>query len=162
MQTVRYASLKTSIHYIPKSGVYVVRKNFPGRYIVKKIYQYLFDVMIHNKFLAEHQERVEVNTFDYTPEKRKLISEHIMNLIYNYEYDYFITVSPYNHVIVCGEEDFFRIVKEPEWDNSIPFFSKEEKFPLDIRRNGRLLGFMIHICPGLSGVAILPKVIIQK
>lgn len=53
------------------------------------------------------------------------------------------------------------VVITPEGEK-IPFFSKEEKFPLDIRRNGRLLGFMIHICPGLSGVAILPKVIIQK
>jgi hypothetical protein len=161
MQTLIYASLKTKTKYKPRPSVYEINKRFSGRSIVKKIYSYLFDIMVHNKFIENHMDAVEIKTFEYSRDKQKFISEHVVKLINNYEYDYGITVTPYTHVIVCGEEDFFDAVNERHRYEP-PFFGKEATFNLDIKRNGSFQGFMIHVCPGISGFAILPKAVIAK
>jgi hypothetical protein len=162
MKTLKYVSLKTKISSYKSLDTYIVNKRFDGRTIIKKIYQYLFDVMLHNKFLEYKQETVEVKEFHYTPEKMKLISEHVAELINNYEYDYGVTIGRDTHVIICGEEEFLEAVRDSSYMDYVPFFSKEAKFPLDIRRNGQFQGFMIHVCPGVNGMIILPKAVMQK
>lgn len=162
MKTLTYVSLKTKLPSYVSLDKYTINKRFSGRAIVNKVYQYLFDVMLHNKFLEHSPETVEVKEFHYTSEKRNLISEHVAELINNYEYDYRITVRRDTHVIVCGEEDFFDGVRDQYYKGYTPFFSKDASFPLDIRRNGQLQGFMVHVCPGVSGMMILPKAVIQK
>ena len=161
MQTLRYASLKTKTKYIHRPNVYEINKRFSGRSIVKKIYSYLFDIMVHNKFIQTHMDAVEFATFEYSTDKQKLISEHVVKLINNYEYDYGIAITPYTHVIVCGEEDFFDAMNDRH-DCEPPFFGKEASFNLDIKRNGSFQGLMIHVCPGISGFAILPKAIMVE
>jgi hypothetical protein len=163
MQTLKYASIKkSSIYKTSNEKKYTINKRFAGRQIVKKIYSYLFDVMIHNQFLETKPDLIETNTFHYTTERKKLLSRHVADLIIRYEYDYGITVRRETHVIVCGEEDFFEAVRDDSHRQFIPFFTKEASFPLDIMRNGMFEGFMIHVCPGVSGMMILPKVVIQK
>ena len=163
MQTLTYVSLKTKI--TSYSDKYIINKRFSGRTIVKKVYQYLFDVMLHNKFLEHKPETAEVKEFHYIPEKMKLISDHVAELINKYEYDYGITVRRDTHIIICGEEEFFEALGDKDFyyrDYQPPFFNKDASFPLDIRRDGRFQGFMIHVCPGVSGMMILPKAVMVE
>lgn len=161
MRTFRYAQLKRHVTWKPDPGKYEINRSFKGSRFVRKIYQYLFDVMLHNKFLVGKVDHIETVVFDYTHEKMKLASHNVAKIINNYEMDYNIRIRRDTHLIVCGEEDFYEMINDRN-NNAAPMFYNEVSFPLDIRRNGYYEGFHLHVCPGLSGFAILPKKIVEK
>lgn len=161
--TIRYVSLKRTKDILEHKSVYEKAKSYKGHKLVGKVFTWAFDQMIKRGFLQTHFEEVNIETYDHTPTKQKLISDKVMEAIYAHERD-FGRVSPETHVILMGEDDFFQSVNEKKMNSS--FFGKEHvQMPTDVKYQdyrGSAYGFYIHVVPSIMGLAIVPKAIIEK
>lgn len=162
-RTIRYASLKKTTKLIPIETAFEKSSKFSGRKLTKRFFDWCFEKMKTSGFLQPHFEELEIQTYDHTESKRKLLSDKIMEMITMHERD-FGRVKPDTHVIIMGEDDFFAAVHENRMNT--PFFGRETvtlQSDLKYRDSyGTVMGYPVHIVPGLIGFAILPKAIIEK
>lgn len=163
--TFRYANLKRTSKKTLIKNAYEKTRKYKGWKLTLNLFDWVFDQMIKRGYLQPFWDDVVTETYDYTPSKRKLLSEVVMEAIHNYERDFVVTVNPNDYIIVMGEDTYFSIVRE-QGVNS-PFFYKPVTFQTDLAYNdpyrGRVFNaWSVHVVPGIDGFAILPKAIIEK
>lgn len=163
VRNVKYASLKRTTKLIQIETAFEKSSKFSGWKLTKKFFDWCFEKMKTSGFLQPYVEQLELQTYEHTESKRKLLSEKVMDMIFAHERD-FGRVSPQTHVIIMGEDDFFATVHEKRINS--PFFGNETvMMPSDLQYKdnyGSVMGIPVHVVPGLMGFAILPKAIIEK
>lgn len=162
-RTIKYASLKKTTKILRIDNAYEKSSKFSGWKLTNRFFDWCLEKMKASGFLEPYDEKLELQTYEHTESKRKLLSDKIMEMIMAHERD-FGRVKPDTHVIVMGEDDFFMIVNENRM--SAPFFGKETvtmQTNLKYRDSyGSVMGYSVHVVPGLIGFAVLPKAIIEK
>jgi hypothetical protein len=162
MKNFKIASIRRNSFSVQKPSYSI---NSTGSKFKDWLSSKLFDRLFKWKYLCEYFEDQVVETFDYTESKRKLITEKILEAIQNYKADY-RDVTPDNYAVIMGESTFFEYLKEDRGNS--PFFGSPAAFMSndiyynDPYRGRQVVGFPIHVIPGLQGFALVPKAIIEK
>lgn len=163
VRNVKYASLKRTTKLIQIETAFEKSSKFSGWKLTKKFFDWCFEKMKTSGFLQPYVEQLEIQTYEHTESKRKLLSDKVMDMILVHERD-FGRVKPDTHVIIMGEDDFFHTVHENRMN--APFFGDQTvTMPTDLKYRdnyGTVMGYSVHVVPGLMGFAILPKAIIEK
>lgn len=163
--TFRFAKIRRISNRLLIKNAYEKSQKYRGWKLTRKLFDWAFEQMVKRGYLQPFWDNVVTETYDYTPSKRKLLSDKVMEVIHSYERDFDVTVSPDNYVVVMGEDTYFNIVHES--NVNAPFFYSPVAFQTDLAYNdpyrGRVFNaWSVHVVPGIDGFAVLPKAIVEK
>jgi len=160
----RFYSSRIKTTIFKKETPYVV-KNQTGHKFKDWIFNKMWNVFCKWGNVKQHIDEVEIETFDFTDSKRKVITERIIEEMRRREAYHGERVTPDTHVVVMGEKTFFEMMDEKR--NNSPFFSDNFTFMTndmyynDPYNGRRVLQFSCHVVKGMVGFAIIPKVYIE-
>lgn len=106
------------------------------------------------KALEMYSETVE--TFTYTKEDQKTLTKMVMS-IGDFLWD--ADDDPERYVVICGAMDFQEAIRSPEIHREMAFQIGPFGSDLPYRR---IFNMDVHVVPYMSGVAIVPRVVIEK
>lgn len=127
----------------------------------------IFNLLIKWGYLQPHFDEVATEVWDFTPSKRKLLTDKILEAVQDLQYRGIDVNALDKYAIVMGESTFFTALKESDYHMG-PFFVNpvafrtESIYHQDPYYGRRAFGWDVHIVPGLEGFAFIPKVIIEK
>ena len=160
----KFMSARIKASYRMVETPYVV-KNKSGHKIKDWVFDKFWSVFEKWGYVKQHFDRVEIETFDFTESKKKLITERILEEMQKRTRYYDENLTPDKYVIIMGEDTFFDVMNEKRDDS--PFFGETISFMSnDLYYNDpyygrRTLNFSCHIVKGMQGFAFVPKVFIE-
>lgn len=156
-------------------------KRIPTRKLIKNAYEIgktnhslkdwiserIFNLLIKWGYLRQHFDDVETDVWDFTPSKKKLLTDKVLEAVRDLEWSGVRVDDVDKYVIVMGESTFFETLKDSHYSSG-PFFVNpvafrtEQLYHQDPYYGRRAFSWDVHIVPGLEGFAFIPKVIIEK
>lgn len=127
----------------------------------------IFNLLIKWKYIQPHFEDVETEMWDFTPSKKKLLTDKVFEAVRNMERNGVDINDVDRYAIVMGESTFFDALKDSHFRDG-PFFVNPVAFSTDLIYHQdpyygrRAFSWDVHIVPGLEGFAFIPKVVFER
>jgi len=126
----------------------------------------MFNLLTKWGYLRQHFEDVETEVWDFTPSKKKLLTDRVLEAVNDMERFGIHVYDVDKYAIVMGETTFFDALKESNYAG--PFFMNPVAFSTDrVYHNDpyygrRAFSWDVHIVPGMEGFAFIPKAIFER
>lgn len=97
-----------------------------------------------------------VETFNYTKEDQKTLTKMVMSIG---DFLWEAADDPERYVVICGAMEFQEAIRSPELHHALAF----QIGPFGTNRPyRRMFNMDVHVVPYLSGIAVVPRVVIEK